>query len=164
MRSLLLLLGVVLLISLHSVGVTGSTERTADACQQLGIDKNEAKCRYCAALLKHTESAAVEQECLSCCVEDEEDKKGRRIYARARIELRAVEYEVSESRSEITMFYRAYKEKFGPRLSFVSKYNALWPRLVLEEKDTGEEFEMSIVGWTKDGLHDYLVQAFGMQS
>lgn len=155
------MLGVVLLISLNAVGVVGAGERTADECRQLGFEKGDVKCRYCQPLLQHTGSAALQQECLSCCVED--DQAARRIYTSARIELRSVEYELSEPRSEITMFHRAYKDKFGSRLVFVTQYNAFWPRLVLEDKNTGQELEMSLVGWTKDSLHDYLVRALGME-
>ncbi|ORC91673.1 uncharacterized protein TM35_000052690 [Trypanosoma theileri] len=167
MRSLLLL-SIILFISHNLVGVVlvggknNKNERTADECRSLGFEKGEVKCRYCPSLLQHTESAALHQECLSCCTEDDQTEK--RIYTHARIELRSVENELSEPRSEITMFHRDYKEKFGSRLTFVTRYNAWWPRLVLEDKNSGAELEVSLAGWTKDSLHDYLVQAFGMES
>ncbi|KEG13590.1 hypothetical protein DQ04_00911020 [Trypanosoma grayi] len=159
---------VVLLVSLCAVWAraessgspTAVATRSVDECRRLGFLKADAKCQYCQPLLQKTGSAEMHEECLSCCTVD--DQAPSRTYASARIELRGLHSELGETRSELGMFYQAYKEKFGRRLQWVTKHTAFWPRLVLQDEDGGEELEMSLIGWTKDGMHDYLMQALGM--
>ncbi|KAF8283939.1 hypothetical protein TcBrA4_0057240 [Trypanosoma cruzi] len=140
----------------------GDRVRQEEECRQLGFNKAELKCHYCQPLLEHTGSEELHGECLACCAA--EDQTPQRTYVRARIEQRGISYLVEETRSELGMFYKAYKDKFGNRLRLVEKFSFYGPRLVLEDGNGGEDFEIGITGWTKDTLHDYLVQALGMQS
>ncbi|RNF04888.1 hypothetical protein TraAM80_05026 [Trypanosoma rangeli] len=137
-----------------------ASARTEEECHQLGFNRAEVKCHHCPSLLEHTGSAELEQECLSCCAAD--DQMPRRTYARARIEQMGISYLIEETRGELGMFYKRFKDKFGNRVRFVEARLFYGPRLVLEDDNGGEELEMNIMGWTKDTLHDYLVQALGM--
>ncbi|RNF17293.1 uncharacterized protein Tco025E_04881 [Trypanosoma conorhini] len=161
MKHVLLLLAVAVAFAAAPwpVAAAAAAARSEEECRQLGFSRAEVRCNYCQPLLEHTGSAELWQECLSCCAAEEQAPQ--RTFARARIERRGISYVIEDTRSELGMFYKRFKDKFGSRVRFVEQ-KSYEPRLVLEDDGGGEDLEMSIVGWTKDALHDYLLQALGL--
>lgn len=133
--------------------------RTTAECLDLGFDKDVVRCTACEKLFMVTQSTALQHECADCCVATEEDAAASSAtYPAARIEARGLRRALeATSMGALAMFYRTYvNEPYYEHLTFVEKYTAIYPQMVLVDAEGKDALTWRIAGWSPETLHEFL--------
>lgn len=158
-RSFFACLCLSLALLLAVVALPSHATRTSAECLDLGFDKDVVRCTSCEKLFMVTHSSELHAECNDCCTATEEDAAASSLkYPSARIEVRGVRRALdATSMGALAMFYRTFaNELYFPRLTFVEKYTAMYPQLVLVDADGKDALTWRIAGWAPETLHEFL--------
>ncbi|KAK7201768.1 hypothetical protein NESM_000242900 [Novymonas esmeraldas] len=156
---LVLLVVVVLVCAAAVLPLSRAAPASASECLDLGFDADTVRCSACEKLFLMTQSSELRRECEGCCVADDDSDvaEDQVTYTSARIEGRGIVRAMAATEVNVlAVFKRAHaSEPYFQHISFVDRFSATHPQVVLVGSDSKDAVTMPITGWSADTLHNF---------